>query len=72
MRATPAWPIVNVEQREAVIAAMASDLLIFGKSSPVRFEDNDAHTEEIVDMLFPGESAPVLRKEQFGVCHALA
>jgi hypothetical protein len=51
VRATPAWPIINVEQREAVIAD-GFGLVDLWELSPVRFEDNDAHTEEIVDLLF--------------------
>lgn len=51
VRATPAWLIINVEQREAVIAD-GFGLVDLWELSPVRFEDNDAHTEEIVDLLF--------------------
>jgi hypothetical protein len=48
-----AWPKVNVEQREAVIASGAG-LVDLWEISPVRFEDNKSHTEEIIDALFPG------------------
>jgi hypothetical protein len=53
-RSTPPWPNVNVEQREAVIAAMEMGLVDLWEVSPVRLEDNDSHTEGIIDMLFPG------------------
>ena len=50
----PAWPNVNPEQREAVITAMGMELVDLWEMSPVRFEDNDSHREEIIDTLFPG------------------
>ncbi|MGI8957335.1 MAG: hypothetical protein ACR2II_10540 [Chthoniobacterales bacterium] len=49
----PAWPAVNQEQREAVIHA-GKGLVDLWEVSPVRVEDNDSHTEEIIDRLFPG------------------
>jgi hypothetical protein len=49
----PAWPKVNREQREAVIAAGAG-LVDLWEISPVRFEDNQSHTETLIDRLFPG------------------
>jgi hypothetical protein len=49
-----AWPKVNTEQREAVIAAGAG-LVDLWEISPVRFEDNGSHTEKIIDALFPGD-----------------
>jgi hypothetical protein len=49
-----AWPRVNAEQREAVIAAGAG-LVDLWEISPVRFEDKESHTEEIIDTLFPGD-----------------
>ena len=48
-----AWPKVNVEQREAAIESGAG-LVDLWEISPVRFEDNESHTEEIIDALFPG------------------
>ena len=48
------WPKVNAEQREAVTAAGAS-LVDLWEISQVRFEDNEAHTEQIIDALFPGD-----------------
>ena len=53
-RATPPWPPLNAEQREAVIAGMGMGLVDLWEMSPVRFEDNDSHCEEIIDTLFPG------------------
>ena len=49
-----AWPKVNVEQREAAIESGAG-LVDLWENSPVRFEDNKSHTEEIIDALFPGD-----------------
>jgi len=48
-----AWPKVNAEQREAVIVS-GFGLVDLWEISPVQFEDNEAHTEKIVDALFPG------------------
>src|SRR5438874_2627560 len=48
----PAWPHVNAEQREAVIAK-GLGLVDLWETSPVRFEDNESHAEEVVDALFP-------------------
>lgn len=47
------WPAVNQEQREAIIAG-GRGLVDLWETSPIRFEDNAPHTEEIVDRLFPG------------------
>jgi hypothetical protein len=47
------WPKENDEQREAVVAAGGS-LVDLWETSPVRFEDNESHTEKIIDALFPG------------------
>ena len=49
-----AWPKVNAEQREAVIASGAG-LVDLWEISPVRFENNESHTEEIIDAIFPGD-----------------
>jgi hypothetical protein len=48
------WPKVNAEQREAVIASGAG-LVDLWEISPVRFADNERHTEKIIDVLFPGD-----------------
>lgn len=50
-----AWPKVNAEQREA-ITANSCGLVDLWECSPVRIEDSAAHTEEIVDALFPGDA----------------
>jgi hypothetical protein len=47
------WPVVNHEQREAIIA-IGFGLVDLWEVSPVRFEDSESHTEEIIDVLFPG------------------
>ena len=52
-RRPSAWPKVNTEQREAVTASGAG-LVDLWEISPVRFEDNEPHTEQIIDALFPG------------------
>jgi hypothetical protein len=49
------WPSVNREQREAIIAS-GNGLVDLWETSPVRFEGNAAHTEQIIDALFPGNS----------------
>jgi len=50
-----AWPTVNEEQREAVIASGVG-LVDLWEISPVRFEGNGQHTEEIIDVLFLPDS----------------
>lgn len=52
-RSQPAWPAVNRGQCDAIIASGAG-LYDLWEYSPVRFEDAEAHTERIVDTLFPG------------------
>ena len=47
------WPKVNTEQREAIIRN-GGGLVDLWEASPVRFEDNAAHSEPIIDALFPG------------------
>jgi hypothetical protein len=48
-----AWPAVNLEQREA-ITATGGELADLWEASPIRWEDTETHTEEIIDILFPG------------------
>jgi hypothetical protein len=50
----PKWPVVNQEQRQAIIRD-GGGLVDLWENSPVRFDDNDAHTEELIDRLFPGD-----------------
>ena len=47
------WPALNREQREAIIAT-GFGLVDLWEISPIRFEDSAAHTEKIIDVLFPG------------------
>jgi hypothetical protein len=51
---SPPWPKVNAEQREAVISSGAG-LVDLWEISPLRFNDNQSHTEEIINILFPGD-----------------
>jgi hypothetical protein len=50
---TPAWPKVNAEQREAVTAS-GGGLVDLWEASQRRLDDNEPHTEQIIDVLFPG------------------
>ena len=47
------WPAVNKEPRAAVISS-GYGLVDLWERSPVRWEDNTPHTEEIIDGLSPG------------------
>ena len=47
------WPGVNQEQREAIVRDHGGLADLWDLSKP-RIDDNDAHTEEIIDRLFPG------------------
>ena len=47
------WPRVNQEQRAAIIRD-GGGLADLWEVSRIRIEDNQAHTEEIIDRLFPG------------------
>ena len=47
------WPTVNQEQRAAIIRD-GGGLADLWEASPVRIETNEPRTEEIVDVLFPG------------------
>lgn len=48
------WPKVNTEWRNAIIQS-GGELYDLWENSPVRFEDNTAHTEDLIDRLFPGD-----------------
>lgn len=50
---TPKWPEPNLEQIQAVTAE-GKGLADLWELSPIHIADNDAHTEEIIDRLFPG------------------
>jgi hypothetical protein len=47
------WPALNQKQREAIIRE-GGGLADLWEASPIRLEDNKAHTEEIIHRLFPG------------------
>jgi hypothetical protein len=47
------WPKINQEQRAAIIRD-GGGLADLWELSPVRIDDSAAHTEEIIDRLFPG------------------
>jgi hypothetical protein len=49
----PKWPGVNQEQREAIICD-GGGLVDLWEASPVRVDDNQTHTEALIDALFPG------------------
>ena len=48
------WPEANAEQIEAV-AASGLGVVDLWERSPIRFEDNEPHTSEILPLLFPGD-----------------
>jgi hypothetical protein len=48
------WPKINVRRRNAIIAD-GGGLYDLWETSPVRFDDDFVHTEEIIDALFPGD-----------------
>ena len=64
-RAILCWPNINHEQREAIIAAMGMELADLWEISPIRFLDNVSHTEEIIDVLFPGNPLLCCGKNNF-------
>jgi len=47
------WPKVNQEQRAAIIRD-GGGLVELWEASRVRIEDNEQHTEQIIDRIFPG------------------
>ena len=47
------WPAINHEQRASIIRD-GGGLCDLWELSPVRIEDNEAHAEQIIDHLFPG------------------
>jgi hypothetical protein len=52
-QSAPKWPAVNQEQREAIIRDGGGLVDLWELSNP-RIDDEEAHTEEIVDRLFRG------------------
>jgi hypothetical protein len=57
------WPDVNKEQREAIVRDNGGLADLWELSRP-RLEDNAAHTEEIIDRLFPGNPLLCCGKSQ--------
>ena len=53
VQSAPKWPEINQEQRAAIIRD-GGGLADLWEHSQVRLEDEDAHTEAIIDRLFPG------------------
>jgi hypothetical protein len=49
----PAWPAVDRKVRDAIIQS-GGGLVDLWEASPVRLDDNEAHTEALLDVLFPG------------------
>jgi hypothetical protein len=47
------WPVRNEERIEAILP-QGPNLAALEAMSPVRWRDNESHTEEIIDLLFPG------------------
>lgn len=50
---TSKWPAVDQARRAAIISD-GGGLADLWEASPIRIEDNDPYTEEIIDRLFPG------------------
>lgn len=48
------WPAIDAEARASIIAS-GHRLVDLWEASPWRLEDNACHTEEIIDLLFPGD-----------------
>ena len=49
----PKWPAKNQEQAEAITVS-GFGVADLWEASPIRWDDGEPHTEEIVDALFPG------------------
>ena len=49
----PKWPTLD-KVKVAEIVATGHSLVDLWEASPVRIEDNDSHTENVIDQLFPG------------------
>jgi hypothetical protein len=45
---------MNAEQSEAVIA-LGAGLVDLWEISPIRIENSESHTDEILDAIFPGD-----------------
>jgi len=66
----PLWPKINQEQREAIIASRGGFVDLW-ETSPVRFDDDLPHTEEVVDALFPDNPLLCVGRSVFNfrTCH---
>ena len=49
----PAWPAIDRTARDAIVQS-GGGLVDLWEDSPVRVEDNETHTEALIDLLFPG------------------
>ncbi len=54
-RATPRWPSINDEQREAIISQGPGAVDLW-ELSPTRFDTDESYTEDVIDALFPKNS----------------
>jgi hypothetical protein len=62
IRATPAaWPSINQKARAAILKE-GYGLVDLWEESPIRFEDNNSHTEYLIDALFPGNPCSAVAK----------
>src|SRR5260221_3330644 len=59
----PAWPPADLERIRRIVASGAG-LCDLVERSPLRFEDGESHTEEIIDILFPGDPLLCVGKSQ--------
>src|SRR5262245_17704236 len=62
------WPSLNSEQREAVIQETRFTLCDLWEASSVRFEDNNPHTEEIIDVLLADNPLLCVGQSQSKFC----
>jgi hypothetical protein len=66
----PRWPMVNKEQVEAITKA-GPGLDGFRELSPAKFHDAKPHTEEIIDITFPGNPLLCVGRSKFAFCTML-
>ena len=52
-KAQPTWPALDGQRRVDVIAKSRAGLVDLFEASPIRFDDDQPHSEEIIDALFP-------------------
>ena len=50
----PKWPPRNLEELDAIVRG-GFGLYDFWEGSPVRFDDEESHAEEVADIIFPGD-----------------